>query len=419
MEILTVVLLLGILILLFAVSFLVLKSRRRESDSAETERLRQEIKELKAEHSNEARANREEIARSIGEMNRSLHSQITEMNASQLRQVSEMNRANEEIAERLRVTVDGKLSEMSRNNEKKLEEMRHTVDEKLENTLNQRIGESFGLVNDRLEKVNKSLGEMQSLSSEITDMKRIFSNVKSRGVWGEVQLSAILEEILTSEQYVANYSTGAKSTERVEFAVCLPGRDDLHSVVYLPIDSKFPVEDYQRLVTAEENCDTTAAGECRKALERTLKSEAKMIRDKYIEPPKTLDYGIMFLPTEGLYSEALRLPDFMEFAAKQRVMVTGPTNLAALLNALKMGFKTLAIEEKSGEIRMLLGKVKTDLAKFADSLAKAQKKIQEADKYIGEADHRTELLTKKLKNVEIGVNEEGQLPSDRIDVGNE
>lgn len=384
------------------IALALLMSRCRPTgEREEIEQLRSELRELKTEHSAEARANREEIARSIGQVNRALHSQINEMNDTQLRQVSNLTQRNDEAAERLRLTVDEKLAAMYAGNEKKLDEMRRVVDEKLETTLNQRFGESFGLVNERLEMVNRSLGEIRSLSAELTDMKKIFANVKSRGVWGEVQLAQILEEILTPDQYVANVSTGAKSEERVEFAVCLPGRDEQQGTVYLPIDSKFPVEDYGRLVDAAEIGDKNAVTEYRKALERTLKNEAKMIRDKYIAPPKTLDYGIMFLPTEGLYSEALRLPGFMEYAAKLRVMVTGPTNLAALLNSIKMGFKTLAIEEKSGEIRKLLVMVKTDMAKFAASLEKAQKKIAEADKTIGEANHRTALITKRLKNVEI------------------
>ncbi|MBQ4091802.1 MAG: DNA recombination protein RmuC [Firmicutes bacterium] len=383
---------------------LTLSQKHNGSNGEETERLRAELRELKAEHAREARANREEMARSIAEVNRTLHGQINEMNDTQLRQVSDLTKHNDEAAERLRLTVDEKLSAMYAGNEKKLEEMRRTVDEKLETTLNQRFGESFGRVNERLEMVNRSLGEIRGLSAELTDMKKIFSNVKTRGVWGEVQLAQILEEILTPDQYVANFSTGAKSEERVEFAVCLPGRDEHHGMVYLPIDSKFPVEDYARLAEAAEAADHATVAECRKALERTLKTEAKMIRDKYIEPPKTLDYGIMFLPTEGLYSEALRLPGFMEYAAEQRVMVTGPTNLAALLNSIKMGFKTLAIEEKSGEIRKMLAMVKTDMAKFAVSLEKAQKKIAEADKTIAEAGHRTELITKRLKNVETSEN---------------
>ena len=402
-----VFLLLLLLILIGLVVLLILfASRENRGNGEEIEQLREELRELKAEHAREARANREETARSVLEINRALHGQINEMNNSQIQQVSSLTKNSDEAAERLRLTIDEKLTAIYLSNEKKLDEMRRTVDEKLENTLNQRIGESFGQVNERLEMVHKSLGEIQGLSANMTDIKKIFSNVKTRGVWGEVQLAQILEEILTPDQYAVNVSTGVKSEEKVEFAVCLPGRDETKGTVYLPIDSKFPAEDYGRLITAAENGDALSAAECRKGLERTLKNEAKMIRDKYINPPKTLDYAIMFLPTEGLYSEALRLPSFMEYAAEQRVMVTGPTNLAALLNSLKMGFRTLAIEEKSGEIRKLLAMVKTDMARFAASLEKAQKKIAEADKTIGEANHRTELITRRLKNVETGGEED-------------
>ena len=409
-----VFLLLLLLILIGLVVLLILfASRENRGNGEEIEQLREELRELKAEHARDARANREETARSVLEINRALHGQINEMNNSQIQQVSALTKNSDEAAERLRLTIDEKLTAIYLSNEKKLDEMRRTVDEKLENTLNQRIGESFGQVNERLEMVHKSLGEIQGLSANMTDIKKIFSNVKTRGVWGEVQLAQILEEILTPDQYAVNVSTGAKSEEKVEFAVCLPGRDETNGTVYLPIDSKFPAEDYGRLITAAENGDALSAAECRKGLERTLKNEAKMIRDKYINPPKTLDYAIMFLPTEGLYSEALRLPSFMEYAAEQRVMVTGPTNLAALLNSLKMGFRTLAIEEKSGEIRKLLAMVKTDMARFAASLEKAQKKIAEADKTIGEANHRTELITRRLKNVETG-GEENSPADDEI-----
>lgn len=413
----SIIYLLFMLLILAALVVLtvVIAVRGNGGDKKEIVRLREELRELKEEHAREARANREETARSVLEINRALHSQISEMNSSQVQQVSALTKNNDEAAERLRLTIDEKLTAIYLSNEKKLDEMRRTVDEKLENTLNQRIGESFGQVNERLEMVHKSLGELQGLSSDMTDIKKIFSNVKTRGVWGEVQLAQILEEILTPDQYATNVSTGAKSEEKVEFAVCLPGRDETNGTVYLPIDSKFPVEDYGRLMTAAENGDAALAAECRKSLERTLKNEAKMIRDKYIDPPKTLDYAIMFLPTEGLYSEALRLPSFMEYAAEQRVMVTGPTNLAALLNSLKMGFKTLAIEEKSGEIRKLLAMVKTDMARFAASLEKARKKIAEADKTIGEANHRTELITRRLKNVESG-GEENPPAEDEIQI---
>ena len=394
-EIMIILLCLIIAVLIVTVVFLIRNGRENKE---ETEDMRREIKELGRYYTSESRADRDEMTRSLRDVQSSINDQLIKMNSAQMCQVTDLTRRNDESSERLRRTMDEKLSEIYRNNAEKLDDMRRTVDERLEETLNKRIGESFGQVNERLEMVHKSLGEIRGLSADLTDMKKIFSNVKTRGVWGEVQLAQILEEILTPDQYVANISTGAKSEERVEFAVCLPGRDGSGETVYLPIDSKFPVEDYQRLVNA--------VAECRKALERTLKNEAKMIRDKYIHPPKTIEYGIMFLPTEGLYSEAMRLPGFMEYAVSKRVMVTGPTNLAALLNSLKMGFRTLAIEEKSGEIRKLLAQIKTDMSKFALSLERAQKKIAEADKNIGEASHRTELIAKRLNRVEDSDKEE-------------
>ena len=387
---------------------------------SEIARLSEKTDAVQKNTADEFARNRMELANSLDALGKKLDA-MTKANYEHQISLSEtvtksLNDIRDRMAEQSEKQtkrIESAIGKMQESNEKKLDEMRRTVDEKLENTLNQRIGESFGQVNERLEMVHKSLGEIQGLSANMTDIKKIFSNVKTRGVWGEVQLAQILEEILTPDQYAANVSTGVKSEEKVEFAVCLPGRDETKGTVYLPIDSKFPAEDYGRLITAAENGDALSAAECRKGLERTLKNEAKMIRDKYINPPKTLDYAIMFLPTEGLYSEALRLPSFMEYAAEQRVMVTGPTNLAALLNSLKMGFRTLAIEEKSGEIRKLLAMVKTDMARFAASLEKAQKKIAEADKTIGEANHRTELITRRLKNVETG-GEENSPADDEI-----
>ncbi len=327
---------------------------------------------------------------------------LNEQGVSQNKQLAELSRGNEESLERLRITMDSKLNLMRENNEAKLEQMRKTVDEKLETTLNQRINESFNLVNERLEQVHKGLGEMQSLSTNLTDIKKIFSNVKSRGVWGEVQLAHILEEILTPEQYEANVATKKRSLERVEFAVRLPGRDGDSGVIYLPIDSKFPVEDYQRLLDAEEIGDPVAVDTCRKALERALKNAAKTIHDKYINPPVTLEYAVMFLPTEGLYAEALRLPSFMDEAQeKYQIMVAGPTSLAALLNSIKLGFRTLAIQAKSGEIRKLLGTIKTEMGRFEDALETAQKKISEADNALGKASDRGRILNNKLKKVEL------------------
>lgn len=395
-AVLLVLILCGIIFLLIQTA-----GKSRGDDTVEElSRLRAELKELKSQQTQEARANRSEITASVGELSRTVHSQINEMNGTQLQLVTEMTKNNGEAAEQLRLTVDRKLKEMADNSDRRLEEMRRTVDERLENTLEHRLNESFGQVSERLEQVNRGLGEIKGLSSEMTDVRKLFSNVKTRGIWGEVQLSRILEDCLPPGCFVADIATGDNPSERVEYAVCLPGRDGKGSTVYLPIDSKFPAEDYRRLTEAEDAGNAEAAGACRRALEKTLKSEAKMISDKYIAPPKTLNYGIMFLPAESLFAEALRLPGFMEFAEQQRVMVAGPSNLSALLNSIAMGFKTLVIEEKSSEIRNTLVLVRKDMNKFAEALEKARKKIAEADKTIGDATHRTEILSGKLDRME-------------------
>lgn len=385
-------------VIVLAVKVLALLKDKGEREAVET--LRLELQNQRQDHQREARENREEMGRNLQTVNQNLHSQISELGRGQLEQIALLTRNNTEVLTELRRTVDVKLSDIQTHNERKLEEMRRTVDEKLSDTLNKRLGESFQLVNDRLEQVHKGLGEMQSLSDNLTDIKKIFTNVKTRGVWGEVQLGHILEEILTPEQYVENAAVGAKSNDRVEYAVCLPGRDAEGGAVYLPIDAKFPSEDYQRLLEAQDAADVTALDLARKSLEQSLKKSAKLIHDKYINPPQTLEYAIMFLPTEGLYAEALQLPSFLTYAQQQQIMVAGPTNLAALLNSVKLGFRTLAIQEKSGEIRKLLGAVKNDLNRFALALDKAQKKIGEADRTLAEASHRTDILAKKLQRVE-------------------
>ncbi|MEG0874023.1 MAG: DNA recombination protein RmuC [Clostridiales bacterium] len=405
MAITTLFLVFGVLVLVFILLMQIMALKKNEDNEADFQKLNQKleskINELSENYAKESRQNREEMAKNIQTVNQTIHSQINDQGMGQLKQIADLSRKNEEALERLRLTMDTKLESMRTNNEEKLDAMRKTVDEKLETTLNKRLGESFNLVNQRLEQVHKSLGEMQSLSTNLTDIKKIFTNVKSRGVWGEVQLGNILEEILAPNQYIANFAPKPKSDERVEFAVCLPGRDGEQGEVYLPIDSKFPAEDYQRLIEAQDNADVAAVDASRKALENALKKSAKSIHDKYINPPKTLEYAVLFLPTEGLFAEALRLPGFMEYAQEQcQIMVAGPTNLAALLNSIKLGFRTLAIQEKSGEIRKLLGAIKTDMNKFELALEKIQKKISEADKTLADATDRTRIISKKLNKVE-------------------
>ncbi len=285
-------------------------------------------------------------------------------------------------------------------NAEQLERMRVTVDEKLHTTLEQRLGESFKQVSERLEAVHKGLGEMQALAADVGGLKRVLANVKVRGTWGEVQLEALLGELLTPEQFKKNVATRPGSNERVEFAIRLPGRND-HGQVWLPIDSKFPIEDYERIVLAADRADATAVEEAGKAFEARLRLEAKTIREKYIEPPATTDFALLFLPTEGLYAEALRRPGLADALQREyRVTLAGPANLTAMLNSLQMGFRTLAIERRSSEVWQLLGAVKTEFARFGGVLASMKKQLQTVANTIDDAETRTRQMERKLKSVE-------------------
>jgi len=311
---------------------------------------------------------------------------------------SHMAVENEQKLENIRNTMEKKISDLTEDNNKQLEQMRQTVDEKLQKTLEDRISQSFKLVSDRLEQVYKGLGEMQNLAAGVGDLKKVLSNVKTRGILGEVQLGAILEQILSPDQYEENVRTKSTGAERVEFAVKLPGDDD--GVVWLPIDAKFPGDAYANLMDAYETGDAALVEEAAKNLERVIKSEAKDIRDKYIEPPYTTDFGIMFLPFEGLYAEVVRRGLLETLQRDYKVNIAGPTTMAALLNSLQMGFKTLAIQKHSSEVWNVLGAVKTEFDKFGNILEATQNKINQAnaelDKLIGT---RTRSIMRKLKNV--------------------
>ena len=314
-------------------------------------------------------------------------------------QLRELTDRNEQRLGELRATLELKLRELQAGNEAKLEQMRATVDEKLQSTLETRLGESFRLVSERLEQVQRGLGEMQQLATGVGDLKRVLTNVKTRGIYGEVQLAMLLEQVLTVEQYESNVATVPGSGERVEFAVRLPGDDS--GPVRLPIDAKFPREDYERLLDAQERADAAAVSESALALERQIKVEAKRIRDKYIAPPHTTDFALLFLPTEGLYAEVLRRPGLFETLQREfRVTLVGPTTLLALLNSLQMGFRTLAIEQRSGEVRQLLGAVKTEFGKFAGVLEKAHKQLDTVQNSIKDAGVRTRAIERQLRKVE-------------------
>ncbi|MFM1787675.1 MAG: recombination protein RmuC [Pseudomonadota bacterium] len=299
-----------------------------------------------------------------------------------------------------RKTINERLGEIQQDNAKKLEDMRKTVDEKLQSTLEERLGASFKIVSERLEQVHRGLGEMQSLASGVGDLKRVLTNVKTRGTWGEIQLEAMIEQVLTANQYAKNMATRPGSSERVEFAIRFPGRDE-DCPVWLPIDAKFPMEDYQRLVDAQDQADLTGIEQAAKALENRIRLEAKTIADKYLEPPHTTDFAVLYLPTEGLYAEVIRRPGLADSLQRDhRVTLAGPTNLLALLNSLQMGFRTLAIEQRSSEVWQVLGQVKTEFGKFGAVIEATEKKLQEASNKFSEVGRRKRAIDRSLKEVE-------------------
>jgi len=318
------------------------------------------------------------------------------------RQLKEMEKSNTESLERVRATLDTRVRQLQEDNEKKLEEMRKTVDEKLQGTLEKRLGESFKLVSERLEAVQQGLGEMKTLATGVGDLKRVLTNVKSRGTWAEVQLGAILEEFLAPGQFQRNVITRSGSSEMVEFAVRLPGRpEDPDSQVWLPIDSKFPQEDYLRLQDASEQGDAEGVQRAADALARTLKGEAQKIQEKYLDPPGTTDFGIMFLATEGLYAEALRQPGLVgELQHRYRIVVAGPTTLAAILSSLRMGFQTLAIEKRASEVWEVLGAVKTEFGKFGEVLSTVKRQLGTVSRTLDKAEVRTRAMERRLRSVE-------------------
>jgi len=337
----------------------------------------------------------ETTARTMGELGKTQKSQLDAM-AAAMNQLSETNAAK---LENVRSTVETKLQMLQTDNAKQLENMRQTVDEKLQGTLEKRLGESFRQVSERLEQVHKGLGEMQTLATGVGDLKKVLTNVKTRGTWGEIQLGALLEQVLSAEQYVRNAST-REGAERVEFAVKLPGQNG-DAPVLLPIDAKFPVEDYQRLLDAQERADAEGIDMAGRQLETRIKACARDIRDKYINPPASTDFGILFLPIEGLFAEVIRRPGLAECIQRDcRVVIAGPTTLWSILNSLQMGFRTLAIQKRSSEVWTLLGAVKTEWTKYGEMLDAVQKRIHQASETIEKAQIRTRAIGRKLRNVQ-------------------
>lgn len=348
-----------------------------------------------------ARESREDLTRSLSAFAQNVTTQLAAGTGVQNAQF-----------EALRGAVEQRLDRIQRDNAEKLEQMRKTVDDKLHETLDKRLSDSFKVVSERLEQVHKGLGEMQVLAAGVGDLKRVLSNVKNRGVLGEVQLAALLEQVLTQEQYETNVATRPGSRDRVEFAIKLPGAGGDQSQMWLPIDAKFPLEDYERLQQAQDAADPLAVEVAAKALEARIKLEAKSIVEKYVEPPATTDFALLYLPLEGLYAEVLRRPGLLDTLQREfRITICGPTTLTALLNSLQMGFRTLAIEKRSSEVWIVLSSVKTEFGKFAEVLANTKRQLQSVANSIDQAEVRTRQIERKLRDVEVlPGHEAGRLP---------
>lgn len=356
------------------------------------------------------RSVREEIARSRAEVQVQAQQERTELAQSfksfegsvQMR-LSELTAATEKKIEAVRLVIDEKLKQIQEDNTRQLELMRETVNEKLHNTLETRLGEAFKLVSDRLEQVHQGLGDMRNLAADVGNLQKVLTNVKVRGTWGEVQLGALLEEILSPEQYLKNVKIQENGSDFVEFAIKLPGQSDSPAdSVLIPVDAKFPVEDYQRLLDAQERADAVAVDNAVRQLEASIKKAAKDISQKYLAPPKTTDFGIMFLPSEGLYAEVIRRTALVAVLQREHhIVVTGPTTFAALLNSLQMGFRTLAIQKRSSEVWKVLGEVKTAFGRFGDTLDAVHKRLEQAATSVDDARKKSKTIQNKLRDVEV------------------
>ena len=400
-----------------AVLLVALLARSARGAQGRADPLREELRQAREEAGRAARESRDELSRGLAAANDTLAVTLKGMSDVQRAQLDGLSRSLKELSdsnqaslERVRGTLDASVHQLQEGNEKKLEEMRKTVDEKLHVTLEKRLGESFKLVSDQLESVQKGLGEMQSLATGVGDLKRVLTNVKARGTWAEVQLGALLGEILAPGQYEKNVHVEAGDAEMVEYAVRLPGpKDDPGSCVWLPIDSKLPQEDYIRIQDAADLGDVEATRLATEALARAIRLAAQDINRKYVKPPHTTDFGIMFLATEGLYAEVVRQPALVDDLQQNfRIVVAGPTTLAALLSSLRMGFQTLAIEQQAVEVWRVLGGVKLEFGKFGDVLAKVKRQLETASRTIDETHVRTRAMERKLRAVE-------QLPDDEAE----
>jgi len=358
-------------------------------------------RELRYAISESSRTDRQELSQSMAQLQQTLTEQLALMQGTLNTQLQALGEGNARRMGEVRDTLDQQLQQLQKTNAAKLDEMRQTVDEKLQTTLEARLSESFKQVAERLEQVHQGLGHMKTLAQGVGDLQRVLSNVKTRGIFGEVQLEALLEQVLTIEQYGKQVETKPRSNQRVDFAIKLPGRSEDGTAVWLPIDAKFPREDYERLLDAQDRADPIAAEASAKAMESRIRQEAKSIAESYLAPPHTTDFAILFLPVEGLYAEVLRRPGLMDSLQRDyRVTLAGPTTLLAILNSLHMGFRTLALEKQASEVWKVLGAVKTEFDRYGEWVAKVREQVQKAADTLDRADTRSKQMRRVLKGVE-------------------
>ncbi|WAM34240.1 DNA recombination protein RmuC [Caldicellulosiruptor morganii] len=405
--------LLALVIILLIVNILTVIILRKQPFQTELERrfenIEKMLNKLQSLTLDQISQNRVDVQNTISSFGNLLMSRFSDFSAFQKSQfdsfsaqILNLTATSYEKLEAIRKEVDFKLSQIQEQNERKLEQIRQTVDNQLQTTLETKLGESFRLVSERLELVHRGLGEMQTLANGVGDLKKILSNVKVRGVLGELQLGNIIDQILDASQYERNVRIKPHTQEQVEFAIKIPSKNaNEDEFIYLPVDSKFPIESYERLLEAQEKNDTEAISRFSKELENSIKQNAKTIKEKYIDPPKTTDFAIMFLPAEGLYAEVLRIPGLFEYVQREyKVIIAGPTTISAILNSLALGFKTLAIEKRTSEVWELLSAVKTEFSRFGDILEKVRKKLIEAQDTIDTAAKKTRTIERKLKSVQ-------------------
>ena len=400
-------LIIGVMAVLFSAAMYLMRRMSSKTNEAPNEvaqledKLDRLGKELRYDINEASRNDRQELSHNLAQFQQTLTEQLALMQANLNTQLLALGEGNTRRMAEVRETLDQQLQHMQQTNVAKLDEMRKTVDEKLQTTLEARLSESFKQVAERLEQVHQGLGQMKTLAQGVGDLQRVLSNVKTRGIFGEVQLEALLEQVLTIEQYGKQIETKPRSNQRVDFAIKLPGRSDDGATVWLPIDAKFPREDYERLLDAQDRADVVGAEAAAKAMEARIRSEAKSIADSYLAPPHTTDFAILFLPVEGLYAEVLRRPGLMDWLQRDyRVTLAGPTTLLAILNSLHMGFRTLALEKQASEVWKVLGAVKTEFERYGEWVAKVREQVQKAADTLDRADTRSKQMRRVLKGVE-------------------